>query len=291
MRKNLLFSALLIAVSSSFLSAQQLPIAKPEDLAGRWETSDGNGGMVGMNVIVSTHIEGAPVSLIGHTQYLDNLDLGLYQRTGKDVGEFDFSFFSTSAEGGATWDGQQLRMQAPQRKDHLPKVEVSLSWDGTNKQWYGYFERGEFSRQVTLKRPVHADVSSFVGTWFDSKGLMNNCVHVAQQSDGGFTAWSDDVLALGRLRYANGIQPPNQSREHYGEIAKAKVNASGEIAVELRAYTAGCCSHPFVARISSDGNALTGSWSSGPNQNLRPIEWKRMQTNSCLAAVSEPPSP
>lgn len=290
MRRNLLFSSLLIAVLSSCLSAQQIPIATPENLAGRWETSDGNGGMVGMNVLVSTHIDGAPVSLIGHTQYLDNLDVGLYQRTGKDVGEFDFSFFSTSAEGGATWDGQQLRMQAPQRKD-LPKVEISLSWNETNKQWDGHFERGEFNRQVTLKRPVHANVSSFVGTWFDSKGLMNNCVHIAQQSDGGFTAWSDDVLAPGRLRYANGIQPPNQSREHYGEIAKAKVNVSGEIAVELRAYTAMCCSHAFVARISPDANTLTGSWSSGPNQNPRPIEWKKMQTNSCLAAVSGPPSP
>ena len=290
MRKNLLFSSLLIAVSSSFLSAQQLPIAKPEDLAGRWETPDGNSGMVGINVLVSTHIEGAPISLIGHTQYLDTLDIGLYQRTRKDVGELDYSFFSTSANVGATWDGQQFRMQAPQRKD-LPKVDISLSWNGTKKQWDGHFERGEFSRQVTLKRPVHAPLSSFVGTWFDGKGLMNNCVHVAQQSNGGFTAWSDDVLAPGKLRYANGIQPPNQSREHYGEIAKAKVNASGELAVELRVYTATCCSHPFVAHISSDANTLTGSWSSGPNQNPRPIEWKRMQTNSCLAAVSGPPSP
>ena len=242
-----------------------------------------------MNVIVSTHIEGTPVSLIGHTQYLDNLDIGLYQRTGNDVGELAFSFFSTIANGRATWDGQQLRMHAPHREDL--STEISLSWDETNEQWDGHFERGEFSRQVTLKRPIHAGVSSFVGTWFDSKGLMNNCVHVAQQSDGGFTAWSDDVLAPGRLRYANGIQPPNQSREHYGEIAEAKVNASGEIAVELRAYTAMCCSHMFVAHISSDGHTLTGSWSSGPNQNLRPIEWKRMQTNSCLAAASGPPSP
>ena len=128
MKKNLLFSSLLLAVSSSFLASQRLPISKPEDLAGRWETSDGHGGMVGMNVIVSTHIDGIPVSLIGHQQYLDTLDIGLYQRTGADVGEFGFNFFSTSANGGALWDGQQLRVSARQRGD-LPKVEVSLSWD------------------------------------------------------------------------------------------------------------------------------------------------------------------
>jgi hypothetical protein len=287
MTKNLLFSSLLLAISSSSLAAQQLSIATPEDLAGRWETSDGHGGMVGMHVIVSTHVEGAPVSLIRHKQYLDDLDIGLYQRTGADVGEFDFSFFSTSADGGVVWDGQQLRMLAPQRGDQ-PKVEISLSWDETKKQWDGHYEHGEFSRTVTLKRPENEHVSSLVGTWFESKGMMNNCVHIAQQADGVFTAWFDDILIPGRMRYANGIQPPQQSREHYGEIAKVNIAPSGEMTVELRAYTAMCCSHPFVARISPDGSKLIGSWSSAPNQAPRPVEWKRMSTNSCLAAASQP---
>jgi hypothetical protein len=172
MRKNLLFTSLLLAVSSSLLAAQQLLISKPEDLAGRWESSDGHGGMVGMNVIVSTHVDGTPVNLIGHKQYLDDLEIGLYQRTEPDVEALGFSFSSTSSNDGAIWDG--------------------------------HYERGEFSRQVTLKRPENANVSSFVGTWFDSKGLMNNCLHIAQQSDGGLTGWADDISIPGRWRYAQG---------------------------------------------------------------------------------------
>ena len=101
MKNNLLFSSLLLAVSSSLLAAQRLPISKPEDLAGRWETSDGHGGMVGMNVIVSTHIDGTPVSLIGHREYLDSLDIGLYQRTGPDVEQSSVSTSSRLAQMAA----------------------------------------------------------------------------------------------------------------------------------------------------------------------------------------------
>ncbi len=239
-----------------------------------------------MNVIVSTHIDGTPVSQIGNQQYLDSLDIGLYQRTGPDVEAMGFSFFSINSNGGALWDGQQLRMFVPQRADRS-KVEVSLFWDQTKKQWDGRYERGQFSRQVTLKRPESAKESSFVGTWFDSKGLMNNCVHIAQQSDGGFTAWADDILLPGRMRYANGIQPPPQSNEHYGEVAKARLISPGEILVELRAYIATCCSHPFKATVSPDGSKLVGDWPSGSNQAPRSVEWKRMPGDSCAAAVSE----
>jgi len=152
MRKDLLFSFLLHALSSSLLAAQQLPISNPENVAGRWETSDGHGGMVGMNVIVSTHVDGTPARLIGHKQYLDDLEIILYQRTGPDVEASAFGVFSTNSNGGAIWDGQQLRLLAsPQRAD-ISKVEVRLWWNEIKKQWDGHYERGGFSRQVVLTR-------------------------------------------------------------------------------------------------------------------------------------------
>jgi hypothetical protein len=104
MRTHLLLGGRLFAASSSFIAAQQLPIAKPEELAGRWETSDGHGGMFGINVIVSTHNDGAPTSLLGHQQYLDEFTIGLYQRTSPDVEPLSFSFFTRGSNGGATWD-------------------------------------------------------------------------------------------------------------------------------------------------------------------------------------------
>jgi hypothetical protein len=112
--------------------------------------------------------------------------------------------------------------------------------------------------------------------------MMNNCLHIPQQQDGSLTAWSDDLQTLGRVRYANGIQPPAQTREQYGEIAKAKLDASGRITVELRAYTAGCCSHSITASLSPDGQLLSGSWLAGMNQDSSAVEWKKIPGISCV---------
>jgi hypothetical protein len=111
---------------------------------------------------------------------------------------------------------------------------------------------------------------------------MNNCLHIAQQQDGTLTAWSDDIMVPGRVRYANGLRPPAQTRERYGEIAKVQLDAPDQITAELRAYTAMCCSHPFTTKISADGRMLLGVWPAGPNQAPRAVEWDKMPGNSCL---------
>jgi hypothetical protein len=46
------------ALFARIILAQQMVIAHPEAIAGRWETADRIGGIVGMNIIVETHIEG-----------------------------------------------------------------------------------------------------------------------------------------------------------------------------------------------------------------------------------------
>ena len=112
--------------------------------------------------------------------------------------------------------------------------------------------------------------------------MQNNCVHIVQQQDGALAAWSDDIMVPGRIRYAKGIQPPSQTREHYGQIAKAKLDAPDQIRVELRAYTAMCCSHSFTAKIAENGLTLLGAWPSGPNQSPGVVEWEKMQDNSCI---------
>lgn len=117
---------------------------------------------------------------------------------------------------------------------------------------------------------------------------MNNCLHIAQSEDGTFAAWSDDLVVPGRLRYANGIQPPERVTEHYGEIAKVKVTGTDRIEVELKAYTPMCCSLPFSAAISSNANSLVGAWLPGPMQTPRPVKWTRVQGGSCRSAVSHP---
>jgi hypothetical protein len=122
--------------------------------------------------------------------------------------------------------------------------------------WSGLFERDSFHEHVSLKWPTSTALESrLVGTWSDKAGMMNNCLHISQEKDGALTAWSDDLQTPGRMRYANGTH----TMEDYGEIAKAKMDAPDQITVELRAYNAMCCSHPFTAKLSADGQSLSGS--------------------------------
>ena len=268
------------------LRAQQL--SHPEQLAGRWEASDNQGGKIGMNILISTTIPTCTTDLIDVPQTLEEFVIGLYQRSGSDVEPLGFNFFATSVNGAATWDGQHLRIDVQPRAE-LPEVHVELVWNKKAQVWTGSFERAAFRDQaITLKRPARPQTNRFVGTWFERDGPMNNCLHIAQAQDGTFTGWGDDVQIPGRMRYANGLRPPERTMEHYGEIAKVKIAEPSRIEVELRAYIPICCSHPFSATISGDGESLVGTWAAGPNQVPRPAKWTRVQGDSCISAASHP---
>ena len=198
-----------------------------------------------------------------------------------------FNFFATSSRGGATWDGQHLRMDLQQKAD-LPEVHVDLLWNGVDQVWTGNFERAAFkNKAATLRRPTGPQNNVFVGTWFEGSSLMNNCLHIEQAQDGTFTGWGDDIQVPGRMRYANGLRRPERTMENYGEIAKVSVSGPARITVELRAYTAMCCSHPFTATISPDGSFLVGEWPAGPNQSPRPARRVRVKGNSCRPTASQ----
>ncbi len=79
------------------LSAQEL--SSPEDLAGRWEASDGHGGQVGMNILISTTIASQTTNLVSVFQRLQSFEIGLYQRSGSDVKLLGYNFFTTSSSG------------------------------------------------------------------------------------------------------------------------------------------------------------------------------------------------
>jgi hypothetical protein len=261
-------------------------MSHPEDFAGRWEAPDGQGGEIGMNVLLSTTVPNSTTNLKGIPQSLQDFEIGLYQRSGPNVKPLGFNFFTTSVNGGATWDGQHLRIDL-QRKAELPSVHVDLAWNAAARVWTGAFERGAFRNEaLVLKRPTGPYNSLFVGTWFESNSLMNNCLHIAEAQDGTFTGWGDDIQIPGRISYANGLRPPERAMEHYGEIAKVKITEPDRIEVELRAYTPICCSHPFTATISHDGNSLLVEWPVGPKQAPRSAKWIRVQGDSCISATS-----
>jgi hypothetical protein len=272
--------------TSSILAWSVPDRSYPDALAGRWEASDGQGGAIGMNILITATVAGSTTDLIGVPQKIEDFVIAVYQRPGSDAQPLDFNWFTTSPNGGATWNGRHMKVDFSQKWSSV-EIHVDLAWNDKNQLWVGTFERGTFKRQrLTLRRPAGRHYSSFVGTWFDSSGLMNDCVHIAQAEDGTFTAWGDDIQVPGRIRYANGIRPPERAMEHYGEIAKVKVTEPDHIEVELRAYIPICCSHPFIAAISPDGNTLIGRWPGGPNQAPQPVKWTRVPGNSCVSSAS-----
>ena len=108
----------LLGISSISASTTQ-DLFHPEELAGRWEASDGQGGQIGMNILISTTVPGSATDLIGVPQTLESFQIGLYQRSGSDVKPLGFQLFDhfcgrgsdlgrsappdrSSAEGGAS---------------------------------------------------------------------------------------------------------------------------------------------------------------------------------------------
>jgi len=247
---------------------------------------DGRGGAVGLNILLTTKIDGAITSLAGQLQNEEEFTVGVFHRTGPEVKQTEFNFFMNRGDGGASWDGKRLGIRLTAR-DSLPEINIDLTWHNDTHTWSGRFERDQFRGDVVLTRPSSAATASpFVGTWFEKNGMMNNCLHIAQQQDGALTAWSDDLQLSGRSEYANGIEPPTHTFERYGNIAKVRSEASDGVTVVLGAYGGMCCPHAFTVKASQDGLRLAGSWNAGTNQAQRATEWKKMPGNSCVAGES-----
>lgn len=101
---RLLCLSLLVTSAASVTGAQQ--VVNPEALAGRWKASDGNGGQVGMNIVISTTVDRATTDLANALQTREDIEFGLYQRKDADVEPLGFNFFTASSGGGANWDGR-----------------------------------------------------------------------------------------------------------------------------------------------------------------------------------------
>jgi hypothetical protein len=282
---NSCVARLLVGVLVLFLglngqtASQGLSIADPGSIAGRWETSDGQGGAAGMNILLTTEVSGGQASFSPLRQVEQQLVVGLFQRTAADVTQLGFNFFTSSAEGGAKWDGHRLRIQLSGNSS-TPGTNVDLVWNADTDSWSGRFARGQFRSDVVLKRPMAAKTKSpFAGTWLSGGGGMNNCLHIAGQEGSTLTAWADDIQVP---RRSESVRP--LTLERYGEIAKVQFAPPNWITVELRAYTAGCCPHTFTAKVSPDGQRLSGDWHEGPNQSVGPTLWKKVPGESCVGA-------
>ena len=104
---------------------------------------------------------------------------------------------------------------------------------------------------------------------------MNNCVHITQEQDGSLVAWSDDLIAPGALRHANGLKPPAETLESYGSIVQANAQDAESIRLEMKALNPICCSIPMGGILSHDHRFIRSA------DNRADRAWRKVAGNSC----------
>jgi hypothetical protein len=257
----------------------------PEQIAGLWESDDGSGGAVGLNFQLTTELKGQPKTFTGRHQYWDSLQIGVYQRRGRQRQVGDANWIMDNS-GGVNCDGRRLVARMPDLA-----IDLDLNYDSKNQIWNGWFHRGTFARQVVLSRPrakSGISKSRLVGTWLEGQPARI-CLHVVQQSDGDLAAWYDQLSLPGLYRYAHGIVPLPRTSEHYGEQGIVSEPGHEVLRFQVRPYSAGCCSPVFVGKLSEGGDRLTGGWDGGNAPGSH--EWRRVDGDSCVQAHNKQADP
>lgn len=239
------------------------PVFHPEALSGVWETPDGKGGAVGIQLELTTAVMNFPIRSGWSPMHWRGLRVGVFERSGPEVKVGDVNFFTDSARGGVKFEDKRLEIHAKAREKWEPSFDIDLVLQ-QDDCWHGRFHRGAFDRVVTLCRPRPGPgvaVSPFVGTWLEIPGATARCVHIAQTARGAFVGWSDWLQLPGRAKYAPGVSRPGKLLEFFGSPDRVKLAGKRVISVEFGAYNSGCaggCLQSFVGRLSADGTELRG---------------------------------
>lgn len=238
------------------------PVFHPEALSGVWETPDGKGGAVGIELKLTTAVMNFPIQSGWSPMHWRGLEVGVFERSGPEIEVGDANFFMDTARGGARLEQDRLQIHFRAREKWEPSFDIDLVLQ-RDDCWHGRFHRGTFDRVVTLCRPAPgqgAALSPFVGTWLEISGANARCVHIAQTGRGTFVGWSDWLQVPGRAKYARGVSRPGKLLEFFGALDEVKLAGRRVIDVEFGDYgiCAGLCQYSFFGRLSADGNKLRG---------------------------------
>jgi hypothetical protein len=252
-------------------------IEHPENLSGAWEVAL-DGTIYGVQIEITTRIDGAPVTLIGAHQTFHDALIGVYERTS-----------STQKLGNTNWvsdDSPSVHWT----QEHLvinqdgttqgPAINLDLGFDRIQSSWTGRFRLGSFDSKVTLARPCCAEKNAadpLVGTWARNDP-SNNCIHITQGRDGSLVSWSDDLHTPRAFLYANGMQPPKETFEQYGSPANTAVLAPGVIKIEVKPLSALCCPVQFLGRLSANEKTIEPA----TDGTSRSGHWVKMKGDSCV---------
>lgn len=263
------------------------PVNRPESLSGLWETSNGNGGAVGIHFLLTTTIPGDATTLEGVQQSWQHLEVGVYERKGTTIQFGEQNYFSDSQRGGGvSFEDGRLRLHFIARVATDPPIDLDLlrNSDGS---WTGRFHRGTFDSMVTLRRPAGTDSAggNIVGTWLeDGSSNFPSCIHIAKQSATEYVGWSDALQILGGPGVGGSLPRPEKALERYGELAKVTVQNGDKVSLELYAYNPICCPHTFVGTLTAEGTVIQGAWAPGTNQAPHDARWRKMPGDSCISS-------
>ena len=256
-------------------------LENPELISGSWE-SDQFDRVVGLHIKLMTTVAGAPSSLVGVKQVFHHAEMQVYQRDGPKRIMGDGNWFQDDSPG-VQWTGRHIVIEHAAIAA-TPAIQLDLIFDPEHSTWKGHLRRGIFDHNVTLIRSqpkTGIARSPFVGTWYRAT-LMNNCLHIVQTGKGTLAGWSDDLVSPGHIRYANGIRRPSETIEQYGSIALVEIASPTNLLLELKAFSAICCSMTSGLHLPAEMVAAKHSQSGVQ----RPDEWRRIEGTSCAKDAS-----
>lgn len=290
-KRNFLFCSVFVWILSPAFAAEKRipadgwlkgsPIRHPEKLAGLWE-AEVHHRIFGLQIVLTTQARKSAKSPDGVIQICDQAAIEVFEQMGPMRADGEGNWFQTPSPG-VVWNGNHLKIVAAAPSD--PDIDVDLRYDTEAETWTGRFHRNNLDETATLRRPRPAGgtpKSPFAGTWKHA-GVANTCMHIVEGAGGDLHAWSDDVLAPGTLKYANGIPAARETVETYGFTGQVELHSAHNIFVRLKTLSPVCCAIDAGGVLSQDGTRIRSNIQSENNRNPGSDDWVRVKGDSCLA--------
>ena len=250
----------------------------PQDKTGVWEEDDGNGGAIGIDIDLTTQVQGTPAALRGVLQYPRDVFIGVYHRHGTTRSVGDTAWLSSN-QLLLGWNAGRIKSSD---KGEAPHLDVDLKYDAMRDRWIGHIRWAAASRDVQLIRPAAKSGvprNNLAGDWRENTAVGFRCFHVALQANGGVEGWFDTVVLPGAIQFAKGVNRPLTTQEQYGQQGVTTLLDANTLSFQTNAYGAGCCANTFTGKLTRSGTVMRGAWSSG---SANAAQWLRAADRTCM---------